>query len=471
MYISKIKVELGGGNMEKITLPLKKVEKFAFTSGAFGKDILFGFVGAFLLFYYTNIMGISAGIAGMIILIVRLIDAVFDIWLGANVDKVKTKWGKFRPFLLFGAIPYGAVTALLFFAPDMPETGKIVYAFSLYLVHSLLYSIIGIPHAALNTVMTDNEKERSQLSSLLVFGALCGGLISGVATPSIVTLFPTEKIGYGIVALIFASLSTISILFCFAKTKEQNNQVNKENTTEVNSIKMKEALKAVFRNKAFILLSISFLFAMMSSFISSAMGIYYFTYIIKNVNLLGINGLVGTVFTVIFTAFSSIFIMKLGKKKLFVLGSIITLVSKIVLFFVPGSNFLLVLALNVIGGVAGIAVVVAAWAALPDVTDYTVKKEKVHIEGMFYSIFNFFQKVGQSLSSAITGGVLAYFGYKSGEAVQSASGIAGVLWGNTIIAGIIMIVPIILMWFYNLEKEQVQPTDINHTARTAEQNK
>lgn len=157
----------------------------------------------------------------------------------------------------------------------------------------------------------------------------------------------------------------------------------------------------------------------------------------------------------------------MGKKNLFVIGSIVTFVSKIVLFFVPGSNLPFVLILNTIGAVAGVAVVVSAWAALPDTIDYTVKKEKLHIEGMFYSIFNFFQKLGQSLSAAIVGGVLAYFGYKSGEVVQSASGINGVLWGNTIVAGVIMIIPIILMCLYNLEKDKAHPTNIDATTEMA----
>lgn len=300
--------------MEKNTLPLKKVEKFAFLSGAFGKDMLLAFITAFLLFYYTNIMGISAATAGTIILLVRIIDAVFDIWLGANIDKVKTKWGKFRPFLLFGSIPYGVITALLFFSPELSETGKMVYAFSFYLFHSLLYSIVGIPHAALNTVMTKNEKERSQLSSLMVFGSFIGGMISGIATPSIVALFPTEKMGYGMVALIFSAISAISILFCFAKTKEQMGGIVNESNPKVDTIKTMDSVKALFRNRAFILLSISYLFAMMSSFVSSAMGIYYFTYIIKNVNFYGINGLLASVFTILFTVFSSILIMKWERK-------------------------------------------------------------------------------------------------------------------------------------------------------------
>jgi len=439
--------------MNNKTLPLRKVEKFAFFSGSFGKDMLLSFITAFLLFYYTNIMGISAATAGTIILLVRIIDAVFDIWLGTIMDKVKTKWGKFRPFLLLGAVPYGAVTALLFFVPNFPDTGKVIYAFGFYLLHSLLYSIVGIPHAALNTVMTNNDKERSQLSSLLVFGSFIGGILSGTATPSIVGLFSTEKIGYGMVALIYSILSAASILFCFANVKEKAG--DDENHLKVESIKIKESLKAVFRNKYFILLSISYLFAMMSSFVSSAMAIYYFTYIIKNVDLFGINGLIGSVFTIIFTIFGSILIMKMGKKKIFILGSTVTFASKIVLFFVPGSNVPLILTLNAIGGVGGVAVVVSAWAALPDTVDYTANKEKMHIQGLFYSIFNFFQKLGQSLSSAISGGVLAYFGYKSGEVHQSSSGIDGVLWGNTIVAGIIMVVPIVLMWFYKLEKEKV----------------
>jgi sugar (glycoside-pentoside-hexuronide) transporter len=432
---------------------LKKIEKVAYLSGGLGKDILYLFVSLFLLFYYTNILGISAAVAGVIMLVVRIFDACFDIWFGTTIDKVHSKWGKFRPFLLFGAVPYAVVTVIMFLGLDLTPTGKIVYAFCMYLFYSVLYSVVSIPHAALNSVLTDNIKERAQLSSLLVIGSTVGKLICSFVTPLVVPLFHTQRVGYMMSAVIFSIVSILAILFCFSNTKERTVAETPANSPAKKKSSMAESFRIMFKNTDFLLISLSYLLVQVCVGVNLTIGIYYFTYYVGNFSLYSPVNLCASIASLVFLAISSIIIVKIGKKRLFLVAAITMFVAKLCYYFVPSNNYALIIALFVIAQLATSSLIVSSWGVLPDTTDLTVKRDGAHIEGLMYSVFNFFQKVGSSLAAAVTGFILSAYGYQSGVAKQSASGVHGVLVGNSLAGCVIIIIPFILMLFFNVSKK------------------
>jgi len=434
-------------------------EKLAFGAGAFGKDFVYIFVSMYLLYFYTDVLGISAATAGSILLIVRFIDAAFDLPFGFMVDKTNSKWGKLRPYLLFGAVPYGVTAAFLFFAPEIGEGGKVFYAFSLYFLISILYSVVSIPHAALNTVMTDNPEERAQLTKyLMLFSGLAAALAGSITVP-VVGMFPSERSGYFFMGAVTGVMAILLLFLCFKGTKEQ------VTTSELNeNIPFKHAWKTVLTNKPFIILSASFLMMQISLGIRGAAGIYYFIYNVGNANLFSVvsaaGGLAGLVITFLLPAI----VRRIGMKKFYIAAGLLTLLNFLSIYAAPVHIIPLVLILNIAASALTSVALFAAWGSLPDAIAYQLKKNGLHIEGVYYALYNFIQKVGSSIAGGLAGFVLAAFGYKSGM-TPTARSLEGILVTSAIIPAVCALLFTIFMFFYRTKdknkKESVEKGVIN----------
>lgn len=425
-------------------------EKLAFGSGAFGKDFVYIFISMYIMYFYTDVLKIPAATAGTILLVVRLIDAGFDLPFGFLVDKTKSKWGKMRPYLLFGAVPYGIVTALLFYAPNFTESGKVFYAFTLYLLISILYSVVSIPHAALNTVMTDNAEERTHLTKYLVlFSGLAAAIAGTIAVP-IVGLFPSPKTGYFFMGALIGFLSIILILTCFKGTTEKVVEGEKRE-----QVPFKLAIKTVFSNGPFLILAASFLLAQLSLGVRGAAGIYYFIYNVGNPNLFsvvsGLGGIIGLVLTILLPVLA----IRIGMRNFYIVIGILSAIDFLLIYFTPVHLSPLVLVLNIIAGSLTGLVMFAAWGALPDAISYSVNRNGLHIEGVYYSLYNFIQKLGSSLSGGIAGFVLAAYGYKTGGAPTPQS-LEGILVTSALIPAACAVIFTVLMFFYKTKPSKSQ---------------
>lgn len=423
-------------------------ERLAFGLGAFGKDFAYIFISMYLLYFFTDVLKISATTAGTILLVVRLIDAGFDIPFGFFVDKTKTKWGKLRPYLLFGAIPYGVVAALLFYSPNFSESGKVFYAFTLYLLISILYSIVSIPHAALNTVMTNNFHERTHLSKYLIIFSGMATAVAGAITVPIVGLFPSEKSGYFFMGSLVGILAIILILTCFKGTTEQV-----MDSGDSGQVPFKLAIKTVFTNVPFLVLCSSFLLAQLSLGVRGAAGIYYFIYNVGNANLFSIVSGIGGIIGLILTFLSPALVMRIGMKNYYILVGVFTLIDFLLIYFTPVSNTPVVLVLNISAGALIGLTMFAAWGILPDVISYSIKRNGLHVEGVYYALYNFIQKLGSSLSGGLAGFVLAAYGYKTGGAPTPKS-LEGILVTSALIPAACALIFTVLMFFYKTNKEQ-----------------
>lgn len=425
-------------------------EKLAFGSGAFGKDIVYIFISMYIMYFYTDVLKIPAATAGTILLVVRLIDAGFDLPFGFLVDKTKSKWGKMRPYLLFGAVPYGIVTALLFYAPNFTETGKVFYAFTLYLLISILYSIVSIPHAALNTVMTENVQERTHLTKYLVLFSGLSAAIAGTIAVPIVGLFPSPKTGYFFMGAFIGVLSIILILLCFKGTAEKVIENEKRE-----QIPFKLAIKTVGTNIPFLILSASFLLAQLSPGIRGASGIYYFIYNVGNPNLYsvvsGLGGIIGLVLTLVLPAIA----IRIGIRNFYILIGALSVIDFLFIYFTPVNMAPMVLVLNILAGALTGLVMFAAWGALPDAISYSVRQNGLHIEGVYYSLYNFIQKLGSSLSGGLAGFVLAAYGYQAGSAPTPKS-LEGILVTSALIPAACALLFTVLMLFYKTKPSKSQ---------------
>lgn len=204
-------------------------EKIGYGMGDTASNIVFQGVNILLLYFYTDVMGIAPAVVAMIFLWVRAWDTVNDPLMGIIADRTQTRFGKYRPYLLWMAVPFGIITALTFAAPDFSDSGKIVYAAATYLLLMMIYTMVNVPYSALMAVMTSDSEQRTILSSYRFIGAFTAGLIISMLARPMVSYFGggqgtvgfDEALGFRITFIILASLATLLFLVTFFTTKEQ----------------------------------------------------------------------------------------------------------------------------------------------------------------------------------------------------------------------------------------------------------
>ncbi|WP_417898148.1 MFS transporter [Bacillus haimaensis] len=424
-------------------------EKFGYGLGDFSSNLIFTAISSFLLFYYTDIAGASAAAIGTIILLSRLLDGVTDIGMGAIVDKTKSKHGKARPWLLWMAIPYTISGILLFTVPDLGPVGMLVYITITYNLIHIIYTAINIPYGVLNSLITQDQYQRSSLNIYRMFMALSAAITIIFFTLPLVNAFGGGKQGWIITFSIFSVLSAILFLITFFTTKERVKPAQHDKTQ---TVPLKIGLKALFRNKYWALMVAFMLITFTGSGIAGGLGIYYAQYILNNPNLVGPLGLAG-LFPMLFgLLFISPLIKKFGKRNSIIAGLVLGLVGTVIIVIDP-SSFSLVLIGSIIRGIGGVPLVGSIWAMLADTIEYGEYKSGVRTEGLVYSAGSFGTKVGMGLGAAIMGWTLSFGGYVGGIAEQSDSATATILFLFVYVPVIITAIQLIILYFYKLDKE------------------
>ncbi|HAN79724.1 MAG TPA: MFS transporter, partial [Bacteroidales bacterium] len=238
--------------MEMITEKLSVKEKIGYSLGDTASHFVWDMVGFWLLFFYTDIYGISAAAAGTIMLIARFWDMAIDPVIGVVSDRTNTRWGKFRPYILFGAVPYAVLAILTFTTPNFGETGKILYAGATYILLMTAYAMINLPYSALGAVMTDDTYERAGLNTYRFIAGFIGQFVVTGLALTIAEFFGNgdKAQGFQYTVVLFAVLSLIFFFITFKTTKERV-QPPKE---QVNSLKAD--IGNLFKNKAWIILAL-----------------------------------------------------------------------------------------------------------------------------------------------------------------------------------------------------------------------
>ncbi|WP_371602415.1 MFS transporter [Streptomyces sp. NBC_01220] len=202
--------------------PLSRKEKLGFGLGDLASNLSWNFTGSFLLYFYTNVAAISAAVAGTLMLLARVLDAVADPVVGAAVDRTRSRHGRARPYLLYGAVPFGVLSVLAFVSPDLSHTGKVIYAAVTFLLMGVVYSVVNIPYGSLMPLMTRDSHERMQLGTARAVGMSIGTIFVAVATPHLVTAFGggSEERGYLLTAILLGTGSAVFFLLTFRATTE-----------------------------------------------------------------------------------------------------------------------------------------------------------------------------------------------------------------------------------------------------------
>lgn len=375
---------------------------------------------AFPLFF-TNIFGLTVADTAALMLIARLFDVVTDPLMGSIADRTQSRWGTYRPWLIFGAIPFGLIFALLLFTPDMGLAGKRVWAYSFYLLMMVVYTAVNVPYGSLLGVMTDDDNEKNQFSSFRMVGAYAMGFITLLSFPYIQNMIGgSQQHVYAVIGAIFGLIAAAMTLACGLMTKERLKPVRAE----------KFSLKPfgdLFRNKPWIYLT---LVGICSNFFNGfryAVAAYLFTYCMGlgeggsiNVNGLLINYTVfmtfGEVTCMIFGGLSPWFTKKIGsKKKTFIYAAMLCAITSIAFFFIPMDQkyIWLMIAIVILTSVGVGIYSPLLWSMYADVADYATEKNGTSSTGLIFSSGTMAQKLGSAVSGALVILLLGWAGFHS----------------------------------------------------------
>ena len=267
----------------KFTNPLSTKEIIGYAVGDAGFNFYWIIIGSYLSYFYTDIFGISAAAAGTMFLVTKIVDAVTDPAMGAIADRTNSKWGKFRPYLLFGALPMAGAAILTMSTPDLGDTGKIIWAYATYTMMMLCYTILSTPYSSLAGVITADATERNKIFGWRFFFAYLTGIIVGAFTPGLAEYFAdgNEAYGWKMTMVLYASVATVLFLITFSTTKERVQPPKGQDTKPIDDI------KDLLNNRPWIILFALAMIIMMTIVFRGSSATYYFKYFVERPDLMG----------------------------------------------------------------------------------------------------------------------------------------------------------------------------------------
>lgn len=423
-------------------------QRFGYGLGDFACNLIWQVISLYLMYFYTNVMQLdSAGIAVMFI-VCRVIDGITDLLVGYAIDKTKSRWGKSRPWFLFGAVPFAVSAFLAFSVPNISPNGKLAYAYVTYIFLSFMYTVVNIPLASILPALTSDMNERTVLATWRKFFAFLGSTIVSATALTLVQLagHGNEALGFRVVMGVFGVIGCICFFLTFALVREVNVQPEEKSAT------LGETCKSLAQNKPWKLFALNILFQWGGYFLQSSALIYYYKYYLNSTRL---SSLVATIMTMVpmFANLTVPFLAKrMGKRNLYETAAVIQLAG-IVIIGLGNLNQTIIIVGAFISAVGYGLKESIYFSMQADPVDYGEWKTGVSAAGTLSSINGFLGKVAQALAGGIAGVLLSWGAYDSTAAVQTTKAIFAIKAMYLYIPAILLIASIITMSFYKLDKQ------------------
>lgn len=432
----------------------KTIEKIGYALGdAAAGGIVWKMMSIAFPFFFTNIFGLTVVDAAILMLIARLFDVVTDPLMGAIADRTQSRWGTYRPWMIFGAIPFGVVFALLFYTPELDSEGKRIWAYTLYILMMAVYTMVNVPYGSLLGVMTEDDDEKNQFSSYRMVGAYAMGFVTLITFPSLQRMVGgTQAHQYSTLAIFLGSLAALMTLACGLLTKERITPVRAKHFSF-------KPFADLFSNRPWVVLT---LIGVCTNFFNGfryAVAGYMMQYCLEGEVTLW--GLVinytrlmtfGEVTCMIFGGLSPWLTAKAGgKKRAFRLATLVCIISSIAFWFIPMSpDFIWLMVMMVIITSMGIGwFSPLLWSMYADVADYATEHNGVSSTGLIFSSGTMSQKLGSAVSGSLVALFLGIAGFASntdvtGETVILISDIESV---RTMIWALFSLIPAAIACF------------------------
>lgn len=444
------------------TQPIRLKEKIAYGFGDFASSMFWKLFSMFLLFFYTDVFGITAAAAGTMFLVTRIWDALNDPLMGIIADRTRSRWGKFRPFLLYGAVPFGIIGILTFTTPDLSADGKLIYAYATYTLMMMAYTAVNVPYGSLMAVMSSDGVERTSLASWRFIGAFSGGLFVTATANSLVEYFSkggTQAEGFQFTISIYAALAAVLFMLTFLWTKERLAPPKELKNS------LRDDLKDLSRNMPWFIMLGANIFILIFNSLRDGSILYYFKYYIKDQTVDILGGSYEFTATALSSLYMSVWLAtniigvllakpmaaRFGKKNTFSYAALISAGLSFLFFFIPGDQILLIFLLNVFIGVSAGIILPLGWSMYADIADYSEWKTGRRATGLVFSSSSMSQKFGWTIGGAISGWLLAGFGFEP-NVEQSEAALLGIRLMISVIAGFGALISFGFIRMYKLDE-------------------
>ncbi|MGQ1911117.1 MFS transporter [Marinifilum sp. RC60d5] len=471
-------------NQNKISIS----EKIGYSLGDLAANLIFQTLMTFLAFFYTDVYKIPPATASAIIFAGGMIGAFFNPVMGVIADRTNTKWGKFRPWILWTAVPFGAMALLAFSTPDFGPNGKIIYAFTTYILLVLVYSASNLPYSALSGVITGDMAERNSLSSYrFVAVMLAQFIVQALLLPLVLILGDGDKtLGFENTIGVFAVVGVVFLLITFLTTKERITPSSEQNTS------VKQDFSDLFKNRPWIAMLLITIFIFITLSLKGGMYVYYFenyldakalsgflndigfnNFIQGLNNLLTNMGLVGfhwpedvstsgfslfnaggIIFMIIGIGFSKHFADKFGKRDVFGISLFLSALCLLAFYFYSPKSIALVFISQMIHGFFYGISTPLLWAMIADVADYSEWKNNRRATAIIFSAMIFGLKAGLSIGGALVAGILAMYGYNEQLLTQTPETIGGIKLAMSVLPTLTFCVSVTCLFFYGIDKKK-----------------
>ncbi len=459
---------------------IKLKEKIGYGFGDMASSMFWKLFGSYLMIFYTDVFGLPAAVVGTLFLVTRVWDSAFDPIVGVVADRTHSRWGKFRPYLLFLAIPFSVIGVLTFVTPSFGDNGKLIYAYVTYSLMMMVYSAINVPYASLLGVMSDNPKERNTLSTYRMAFAYIGSFIALLLFMPMVNFWSghskeiaAQQQGWTLAVAVIAVMCALLFIGCFALTRERVKALHEKQAP------LKEDLKDLWKNRPWWILLGAGVAALVFNSIRDGATVYYFKYFIveedfQTISFFGVSfvlsGLylsVGQIANIAGVILAAPVSNRIGKKQTYMGSMAIATVLSILFFWFDKDNLALIFTFQILISICAGSIFPLLWSMYADCTDYSELKTGNRATGLIFSSSSMSQKFGWAIGSALTGWLLSYFGFVANE-VQQAEAIQGIKMFMSFLPAAGTLLSIVFISMYPLSEKKMLEISAELKSRRAE---
>jgi GPH family glycoside/pentoside/hexuronide:cation symporter len=457
---------------------VKLSEKIGYGFGDMSSSMFWKLFGAYLMVFYTDVFGISAAIVGTMFFVTRIWDSFVDPVVGVVADRTETRWGKFRPYLLYLALPFAVIGILTFMTPPFGNIGKIIYAFVTYTLMMMVYSAINVPYASLLGVMSPNPSDRNILATFRMMFAYIGSFIALLFFMPLVNAFGGDsksneligwmshaQFGWLMAVVVMAAVCAILFFGCFSFTRERVKPVKEKKTP------LKNDLLDLVHNRPWWILLGAGIASLVFNSIRDGATVYYFKYFVDEtafgkISFAGIpfilSGLylaVGQASNILGVVLAAPISNRIGKRHTFMIAMAVATVLSVIFYFFDKNQLVLIFIFQILISVCAGSIFPLLWSMYADCADYSELKTGNRATGLIFSSSSMSQKFGWAIGTALTGWMLAAFGFQA-NGIQNAETINGIKMFLSILPAIGALLSFLFIFFYPLSEKRMKEVTV-----------
>jgi glucuronide carrier protein len=426
---------------------LSRLSVLGYGAGDAANSMIISTGNMFLLVYYTDVAGIGAAAAGTLLLLLRVFNAFTDIAAGRIVDRVHSKrWGKFRPFLMFGFIPL-LLSVAVFHVPNVDPSLKLLYAYCTYGLVCVAYSMVNVPYGCLVGAMTQDARERARLGGARTIGGLSVGATLGFFIAPLLGAGQDMQQIFTWLTLTFAVLGSALYALCGAVCREQIQG-------SVPRITLSQSMDALKANSPLVVLCVSSILFVTGTSATGASQFYYLRDVLSRVDLFPLMAAAQVVITLALAVLMPRPVARWGKRAVFSAGASLGAVGGVLVFLAPADAPLLGVAGLVLGLLASASVSIVTWALIADTVEYGEWKTGVRVQGINYALLAATRKLGMGFGAGLVAFSLAWGGYASGMAEQSDNATLAIRAAAGLLPGALVLASVGMMCWYRLTDQK-----------------